>query len=44
MLEYNKNYVILVLNYILKNSRKTLLISEIDKRYKNNNIKNDQNI
>ena len=44
MLEYNKNYVILVLNYILKNSRKTLSISEIDRRYKNNNIKNDQNI
>ena len=41
MLEYNKNYVILVLNYILKNSRKTLSISEIDRRYKNNNIKND---
>ena len=41
MLEYNKNYVILVLNCILKNSKKTLSISEINKRYKNNNIKND---
>ena len=29
MLEYNKNYVILVLNYALKNSKRTLSVSEI---------------
>jgi len=38
MLEYNKNYVILALNYILKNSKRTLSASEIDKGYRNNNI------
>ena len=38
MLEYYKNYVTLVLNYILKNSKKMILVLEINKRYRNNNI------
>ena len=37
MLEYNKNYVILALNCALKNSKRTLPASEINKRYQNNN-------
>ena len=41
MLEYNKNYVTLVLNYTLKNSKRVLLASVINRRYKNNNIDND---
>ena len=39
MLEYSKNYIILALNYILKNSKRTILALEIDRRYRNNNIK-----
>ena len=37
MLEYNKNYTILALNCILKNSNRTLLASEINRRYRKNN-------
>ena len=38
MLECNKNYIILALNYILKNLKKTLSVLGINRRYKNNNI------
>ena len=38
MLGYNKNYAILAFNYILKNSKRTILALEIKKRCKNNNI------
>ena len=38
MLECNKNYMILVLNYILKNSKRTISVLEIKRRDKNNNI------
>ena len=43
MLEYNKNYITLALNYILKNSKRTLLVLEINRRSRNNNIENNQN-
>ena len=39
MLGYNKNYAILALNYILKNSKRTISALEIGRKYKNNNIK-----
>jgi len=38
MLQYNKNYTTLVFNYILKNSKVIISASEINGRYKNNNI------
>jgi len=41
MLEYNKNFAILALNYILKNSKKIILMSEIKRRDRNNNIKEE---
>ena len=41
MLGYNKNYTTLALNYMLKNSEKTILTSDIDRRYRSNNIEND---
>ena len=46
MLECNQNYptlayATLVFNCILKNSKKLSLASEINKRYRNNNIEND---
>ena len=41
MLGYNKNYATLVLNCILKNLKRTLLVSGIKKRYRKNNIEND---
>ena len=41
MLRYNKNYTTLALNYILKSSKGTLLVSEINRRYRNNNIENN---
>jgi len=41
MLGYNKNYAILALNYTLKNSRRILLVSVIDRKYRNDNIKED---
>ena len=39
MLEYNKNYTTLALNYILKNSKRTISALEIKKMDRNNNIK-----
>jgi len=39
MLECNKNYATLVLNYILKDSKETILAFRIKKRCRNNNIK-----
>ena len=41
MLEYNKNYIILALNYVLKNSEETILVSEIERRGRDNNIKEE---
>jgi len=41
MLECNKNYAILALNYALKNSKETLSVSEINRKYRNNNIENN---
>jgi len=41
MLECNKNYATLVLNYVLKSLKETISASEIRKRYKNNNILKD---
>jgi len=38
MLECNKNYATLVLNCTLMNSMGTLSVSEIDRKYRNNNI------
>ena len=38
MLECNKNYVILALNYILNNSKRTMLAFIIKRRYRNNDI------
>ena len=38
MLEYNKNYATLALNYILKNSKGTISALKIKRRYRNNNI------
>ena len=39
MLEYNKNYAILALNCILKNSKRTISVLEANRRDRNNNIK-----
>ena len=39
MLGCNKNYAILALNYTLKNSKGTILASEIKRRCRKNNIK-----
>ena len=41
MPEYNKNYAILALQYVLKNSKKTISASETGRRYRNNNIENN---
>jgi len=41
MLEYNKNYVTLALNCMLKNSKKTILVSRIERRDRNNSIKEE---
>jgi len=38
MLEYNKNYATLALNYTLKNSKRTISALKIKRRYRNNNI------
>jgi len=38
MLRYNKNYIILALNCMLKNSKGIISVSEIKKRDRNNNI------
>ena len=39
MLECNKNYVILALNCVLKNSKRIISASGIKRRYRDNNIK-----
>ena len=42
MLGYNnKNYIILALNYILKNSKETISVSGIEKKSQNTNIKEE---
>ena len=38
ILGHNKNYATLALNYILKNSNRMILVSEIDRRYRKNDI------
>ena len=38
MLGCYKNYVILAFNCVLKNSKRTISVSEINRRYRNNNI------
>ena len=43
-LGYNKNYVILVLNYVLKNSKKMVSISGICRRDRNKNVIKEKNI
>jgi len=39
MLECNKNYIILVFNCILKNSKRIILASGIKRKDRNNNIR-----
>ena len=39
MLGYNKNYTTLALNCALKNSKRTISVSEIESRSRKNNIK-----
>ena len=39
ILECNKNYTTLALNYMLNNSKGTILVSKMERRNKNNNIK-----
>ena len=41
MLECDKNYATLVLNYILNNLKRTILVLEIKRKDKNNNIKKE---
>ena len=41
MLGCNKNYATLALNCALNNSKETLSVPEINRRYRNNNIEND---
>ena len=41
MLEYNKNYAILALNCILKNSKRKISVSEIKRRDRNNSMKEE---
>ena len=41
MLKCNKNYATLALNCVLKNLKRILSASEINKRYRNNNIDNN---
>jgi len=41
MLEYNKNYAILAFNYVLKNLKRMISALGINRRYRNNNIKNN---
>ena len=38
ILGHNKNYATLALNCILKDSNRIILASDIDRRYRNNNI------
>ena len=39
MIGYNKNYVILDFNYMLKNLKGKILVSKINRKDKNNNIR-----
>ena len=39
MLRCYKNYTILALNYMLKNSKRIISVSEIKRRNRNNNIR-----
>ena len=39
MLGYNKNYTTLALDYILKNSKRMILVSGTKRRDRNNNIR-----
>ena len=39
ILGYNKNYATLALNYVLKNSKRTISVLEIERRSRKNNIK-----
>jgi len=41
MLEYNKNYTILAFNYTLKNSKGIISTLKIERRSRNNNIKEE---
>ena len=41
MLEYNKNYAILAFNYVPKNLKRMISALGINRRYRNNNIKNN---
>jgi len=41
MLGCKRNYIILALNCILKNSKRTISVSEIERRGRNNDIKED---
>jgi len=41
MLEYNKNYVTLALNYMLKNLKKMISVLEIERKDRNNSIKEE---
>jgi len=41
MLEYNKNYATLAFNYMLKILKRTISISEIKRRDRNNSIKEE---
>ena len=43
MLEYNKNYATLAFNYILKNSKRTISVLGINRKYKNKNIMVENN-
>jgi len=43
MLGYNKNYAKPALNCTLKDSKKTISVSEIKRRDRNNNIKEEIN-
>ena len=38
MLDCNKNYAVLALNYVPKNSKRTISALEINRRCRNNNI------
>ena len=41
MLGCNRNYAMLALNYVLKNSKGALSVSGINGKYRNNNIENN---
>jgi len=41
MLGYKKNYTTLAFNYVLKNSEETISVSGIERRGRDNNIKEE---